>query len=461
MMLNVVVDEAMPLSPRYFSPLSVALLALLVFVNTQFSFKLFGLESQIMALLIISSIWLFQARIRLDSMVFGSVALMPATALWGVGYIALPGASISLSDIFTIATLCLFPLIPKPLQNSKFIIYTWLLLLACLISLILAENSIAHLGQFIRIFISASLVTIILSSRDECLKRPVLYGMLVWPIIAFSYIAGVEEFWRFISFGNGAVFNNNETGEVLLGSHVMVVYIIFSLPLALFLKISKIKLFILVTLLMAFSIFSYSRSLLIGVGAAILFYLIYMGRGGTGRFKICIALFLSAVLIFGVINLGYFSFSLSEGSKALSTSVRIAKMSAAWDTFKDNPFFGIGYGAVGVVDSRGVDFIPLGIDNPEYFNQSIGVKASAEFTPLQVLAETGLASGLIVLILIIASFKRVINILGDARSANFLKVALLCWIIFFITGFVGGNAYGTLIFMLAIPYMLEALKYKI
>ena len=445
--------------PRYFSIASTALLALLVYANTSIAFKELGLQIQLMAVVPLIAVWFMLVGIRLQSAIFASVALAPAVGLWGVGYLALPGMALTLSDLFTVITFCLFITRPQPLYRTKYTTLIWLLLCVCFVSILLAANPIAHFGQFIRLGLSVGLISIVLASSGDTLKKPVFYAMLLWPIIALSNVAGIEALWRFFSFGNGAVFNAAETGEVLLGSHTIITSIIFLLPLIVLLKIPRIFIFLVLSWLLVLVVFSYSRSLFIGIVVAALFYFLFMNTGKGKVGKLALVAILGVGLIFGVASLGYFNFSADEGSKAASSYVRIVKMLAAWNTFTENLGLGIGYGAVGAVDTKNMDFA-LQATDASFLDNVTDVKASAEFTPSQILAETGLAGGVISLFLMGISFKRTFLLLKNPEKPAFMKITLLCLIVVFVTSFVGGNAFGSLTFFLAMPFIFDAIEWR-
>jgi hypothetical protein len=445
--------------PRYFSFASAALLALLVYANTSISFKELGLQSQFIAVVPLIALWFMVVGISLKSAIFASIALLPATGPWGVGFLALPGMALSLSDLLTCITFFLFIARPHPLYRTKYTTLIWLLLGVCLASIFLAANPTAHFGSLIRLGLLISVTSIVLASSGDTLKKPVFYATLLWPIIALSNAAGIDVLWRFISFGDGAAFNFEETGEVLLGSSAIVIYILFLLPLFVLLKMPRIFIFLVLSWLLVLIVFSYSRALSIGVAIVILLYFVFMIAGKGKIVKLALVAVLGAGLVFGVSRLAYFNFTADGGLKSFSSSVRIIKMLAAWNTFTENPVLGIGYGAVGAIDTKSMDFNLFGED-PGFLDIASNVKASSEFAPLQILAETGLAGGVISLFLIGISIKRTFLLLKNPEKPTSMKLTLMCIIVVFVTNFVGGNAFGTLAFLLAIPFIFDAIEWR-
>ena len=227
--------------PSYFRIRSIMLLALLVYVNTSISFNEMGSTAQLMAGIPLIFWWFVVVGIRIDAAIFAAVALTPSTLLLGFGYFKLPSIALTLSDIFTLVAMCIFLVSPQRLQRKKFNKLIWLLLATCTVSIFFAANPIAHFGQLIRLGFSVGLISIVLSSRTDNNNKGVFFGMMLWPIIVMAHLAGVEGLWRFISFDNMAALNSADTGEVLLGSHMVVQNLFFLIPLLLFLKLKKVS----------------------------------------------------------------------------------------------------------------------------------------------------------------------------------------------------------------------------
>jgi O-antigen ligase len=162
-------------------------------------------------------------------------------------------------------------------------------------------------------------------------------------------------------------------------------------------------------------------------------------------------------IVCGIGALSILNFDLVGGQKAQSSYVRLAKIEAAWHTFMENPFLGIGYGAAAIADD--VSSFPS-IMNSENLDQFIDVKAGAEFTPSQILAETGLAGGLIALFLFWISFRRTTRLLKNPNKSEAIKICLLSVIVFYITGFVGGNLFNCIPFALAAPFIFDSIEFN-
>ncbi|MBF0420164.1 MAG: O-antigen ligase family protein [Magnetococcales bacterium] len=444
--------------PCYFSIPSAALLVLLVYANTSIAFNEFGLQNQLIVVVPLVVAWFGLVGSRLQAAIFASVALGPATLLFGVGFLELPGMALTLRDLFTVIVLGMFLVRPHPLYRNKYTTLIWLLLALCIASVLLTENPGGHFGQLLRLGLSIGLISIVCASRSDTLKESVFYGMLLWPFVAFAHLAGIENFWRFISFNEGAALNPDDSGDVLLGSHAAIVYVLFLLPFFLLRKMPKFFILVAMFWIGVLVVFSFSRSLTIGIGTAMILYFLLITPSKGNKVNLALSVVLGGGLLLGVVSMGFFNFNTDEGSKAYSSYVRIAKILAAWNTFMENPVLGIGYGAAGI-DFKRAETTISGTD-PNFLDVVTDVKASAEFTPSQILAETGLVGGLASLFLVLFSFKCTILQLRNPEKPLLLKIALLCTIVAFITNFVGSNAFDSLVFWLAVPFILDGIEWK-
>jgi len=102
----------------YLGWLSGGVHCLIVYLNTVVaeSETLVGLQ---LVVSVITLFWFWNARLRLSSAIFASVALLPAT-VFGVGYFMLPGMVFTLDDLFSVIVFGLWLLRP-------FITLFWLL----------------------------------------------------------------------------------------------------------------------------------------------------------------------------------------------------------------------------------------------------------------------------------------------------------------------------------------------
>jgi O-antigen ligase len=449
----VVTAQIADVRPKYFSPFSVGLLCLLVYVNTVLGFREVGLAAQVVVFVALVSLWFAFVGFRIRSAVFAAVALVPGTQVEGVGYFMLPGMALTLSDLFTVIVILLFLVRPQRLQRTRFTTLLWVLLGVCFLSVTFAANPIAHTGQLIRLGLSISFFAIILGSPDDTLKRPVFYALLVWPFVVLVNIAGLEYLWQFLTFGEGQALNLAKTGEVLLGSHLVVMCLFFLVPLAAYLNAPRFVWCMLLLYLLILSVFSNSRSLVIGLGLGMFLYIFFASSAKKRSLvQIVAVIALAGGLVFGVATLGFFNFGADVGSKSVSSFVRIAKIEAAFLTYLNNPVLGIGYGAAAVVDGNHQKDLSKD-SNPDFLMELINVKAGAETTPPQILAETGTLGGVVSLLILALGFQRMVQLLRDRALPFSVKLNLLALVIMFFIGFLGGNSYAMVPFFMAMPFV--------
>lgn len=440
--------------PSYLNATSVVVLALLAYANASITFQELNLQSQLMVAIPLIMLWFIIAGLRLESAIFASIGMMPSVTVWGFGYMKFDIIALNISNILMAFTVCMFISRPQPLHFTKCISLFWILFGACCASTLLTANPFAYLGQLMRLGLDIIFFTIVLSSQINLHKKSVLHGMLLWPIIALSSLAGVEGFWRFMSFGNGAALNPNETGELLLGSNTIVIRVIFLLPLFILFKAPRITLLLLISWLLVLSVFSYSRSLAIGMGTSMLLYLWYVNLAGEKITKLVVCLFLVISLSVGIAALENVYFNKGE-----SDYVRNTKIQRAWNTFTENPVLGIGYGAVGVIDTP-LTKSAISTEDPNYLIEITDVQASAEFTPSQILAETGIAGLILSLFLIVVALKNTVLLLKNPQNPYYIKITMLCFVVYSVAIFVGGNAFSFLVFFVAIPIIFNRIEWR-
>lgn len=446
--------------PRYFTPVSIGLLCLLVYANTALAFREVGLNAQLVVFGVLVSLWFAFVGFRIRSAVFAAVALAPATLIEGVGYFMLPGMALTLSDLFTLIAILMFLARPQPLQRNRFTTLLWGLFVVSFLSILLAANPTAHAGQFVRLGLSITFLTIILASPGDTLKQPFFFALLAWPFVVLAYITGLDYLWRFLTFGEGRVLNLAETGEVLLGSHLIILNLVFLVPLLVFLRTPRWLLVGLLPYLLVLIVFSYSRSLVIGLAAALLLSKLFMRSDKKSTLvKWIIPTTLAGGLVLGVASLGFFNFGADEGSKASSSYIRIAKIAAASQTYLDNPVMGIGYGAAVVVDGKRQE-VWLSDPNADFLLEIVNVQASAESTPPQILAETGTFGGLMSLLILVMGFRHLVQILRSSAAPPYAKLALLALVVMFVAGFLGGNSYASVPFFMAMPFVFGAIRWR-
>jgi hypothetical protein len=435
-------------SKKYLSGISIFIIAALVYLNSYISYETTILQidnpiPQLLIFFIFCLIWFGIIGLKLSNAVFAVAAFGPTVLLEGYGYINTPFSSLSLIDLMIMVSIILSLIRKTDVVWSGYIKYSILLFGICLISTIMTFN-FALFGTIFRLSINLFFIIIIFSSKNKEIKAAFVDGLLITPIIALSYLLGINGLWRFISFDNANALDVYNTGEVLYGSHQVVVYLLFLIPLFMYFGWNKFLL-PLIILIIPYIIFSMSRSLVLSVG---LTFLIFIFLNIKNISMLIFSILILVGIIIGVAKMGFFSFS-DDGAKAGSNLIRFAKMNSVWETFKKSPIIGVGYGTAMVLDSKSSDGISGNDSN--FLDIATDKKTSSEFTPLQILGETGSLGGLTSILLIVFSFKCFYKALKSGVVPKYVHFVLYGWLIIFITIFIGQNAFNSMIILLATP----------
>ena len=437
--------------PKFFNAASFFLLGVLTSVNTVLAHSGINGFLQLSVICVSYCTWFFIFGRTFSALVFSSVALMPSTLLLGVGYIKLPGMAISMTDLLISAFLFRTALrTPHRFRFSLNAILLWCLLLVCAMTILSARSPTAHLGIFVRLCVMVSFLSIVLSDSRNRLQHSAVLGMMVWPFTAVAQLVGLGLFWRFISFENFAALNLWGAKLPLVGSHQVVVHLIFLIPLLLFFKFNRGIILITAMWLSVLIVAAQSRSLIVAAAVAFFAYYFSIKLRIEHIFRHIALWALVATIAVLILAMGFFSFSVFEGPKASSSQIRIIKAIKVWETFTDNPFLGVGYGAVGAIDIPNTASA-VEATAPDYFTKITNIQASAEFTPLQILAETGLVGGVVVAIMMLIYVLNVKRMLQANTTAMSLKLVLLCSLVVFLTGMLGSNFYDSFAFWTSVP----------
>lgn len=426
--------------PRYLNWGSWALIAGFVYLNTSLSFEFDSqprdsLNQQLAIFALFCIVWFSWVGLRLPNAIFATVAFGPAVLVEGYGFFQTSFAALSPADLMMLVAIGLW-LSQKPrLVWSKFISLAAALFGVCALSALLTFN-LELIGSVARFGFWVLLVWIILSHPGHSLKKAFVDGLLLMPITALAYLRGVNGLWRFFSFGEGRALNMFSTGEVLYGSHQVIMNLVFLIPLITLLGRDFLVIPLLLTIFF-YMVFSFSRSLIFATGIAFLTYLLVNIRSYRRLALAAIASLLFGGIAVTVSQNEIFNFTEDNGAKGESNVIRLTKMKNAFISYYNHPFLGKGFGSAGIISKT----------NTQYADQDV----NPEFTPLQILAETGTLGGMLSVWLLLFAGRRCLSVLRSPSVPNYVQLALYGWIIFFITGFVGGNAYNQLITTLAFP----------
>jgi len=370
--------------------------------------------------------------------------------------------SLSLSDLFSIIAILLLLANPTKMKNDFFSYSLFALLVVCLLSVLFSHDPIVHLGSLSRLFLLVGLVVIVLVSYGDDLKVSLFYSFLFWPFVMLAQLMAQDYLWRFLSFADGRSFFPYETGYMLLGGNLVVYHLFFLLPLLLFHRVSMRVWGLLIFYFIILSVYSHSRALVIAVGVSLMLYVMYYrddNNGGSGWIG---KIFIFGVTLGGVVYLtsflGFFNFGIEDDLKSRSSYIRISKIKAAFDVYRDNPVIGIGYGAAGAIDSKRIVTAMSATDH-DYLEQAINVQASAESTLPQIAAETGTVGLVVSLWLLALGFYGFRRSMRSSTMPTYAKITLLVLVVVFVVRFVSGNSYSEIPFFTAIPFVFRRIRW--
>ena len=141
----------------------------------------------------------------------------------GAGYIFFPGMALTPSDLLGVVGLFIWLRDRHPLRLKPFTRLAWVLLGVCLVSVLLTLN-LDYKGQVARLVLQVLLVTAIFSAPGTASTKAFVDGICAWPVVALACLWGAGKAMRFFTFGSGNALAPQETGEVLYGSHQVVMY---------------------------------------------------------------------------------------------------------------------------------------------------------------------------------------------------------------------------------------------
>lgn len=61
---------------------------------------------------------------------------------------------------------------------------------------------------------------------------------------------------------------------------------------------------------------------------------------------------------------------------------------------------------------------------------------------------------------ILLPFKRTFLLLKNPKKLTVIKITTLCFIVIFVTNFLGSNAFSLLVFMMVIPFIFDTIEWR-
>ena len=409
-------------------------------------------ELQILLFVIFSLAWFALMGFNPYSAIFCTIALEPAAQLYSYGMIFLEAASLTPSELMSVVTTGLLLATKRKKKNTLYFAVYCLLIIICGASALMKLDA-AYFGGVARLLLIFILVGNSLTEKSGLLATAFLHGMLMWPFVIFAHATGFGGTLNFFTFNYGAAFRPEVSGSVLVGGPNLVVFGLFIVPFLLG-KNKKTAAILAGSFFIPYIVFSWSRSLLVSIFLFLVIFLLM-----TLDYKKLIFLLIATILTGAcIINFSFISFDTSKNvAKLDSNLIRESKMNAAWKTFKENMLIGVGYNTVYAFDTRQ----QLSTANlfTDHITPFADVKSSAEFTPLQVLAEIGIVGGSIFLLFLGSSIFYFFKILKKRLSDSDKSLAIF-WFIWYFTFFLAGNFLQKTLLYGVVPALIYAKNFR-
>ena len=393
-------------------------------------------------LIFLLSFFLFSVKFSLNALAFASLATLPGL----LSFIELPFLSLTLTETYMFLFFIVFFSKGLKIKKNKFNIYLIGLLFACFFSMIGSPMGFLTIGMFIRLSVLIIfLICLISLVKNSNLMEPILFGVFSMPFIALFAYAG-QGILKKMFFVNFLLLSRPDY------SFQYPIWFAFVIPLMIYLKISKLWIYLYSLFFLFILMLTFARSIILATFITSLLFLIYYRNKKSGSLFFIKSIVVS-VCSFGafiaVYVLSFFDFTLT-GSKAGSNEARFEKMSYAWNNFLDFPIFGSGFGS-----NQATIFAERSGANSVFENI-----VSPEFGPLTVLTEIGLVGAFFFFTLSFICFKYTKLCISDKTVDSYFKIITLVSFAGFISSFINGNAINNPIVyvLLIIPFFFYDFK---
>jgi hypothetical protein len=278
---------------------------------------------------------------------FATVALLP-----GFHYlIPIFGFYLSSPEIFAVVFILLRLKSPIFIRKIPIIMLFCGLYFSCFLSLIGSSYILSSMGLLIRFGLVIGFCILCLSERrSNELSEIFLKGFMITPLSAVAF------YW-----GDGALYDSVILGVINLEravySSFYPIWFSFFIPLAIYLKINRVSIVVVILLSILLITTSFSRSLIIGSAIVMILYLLFFRLKGLGnkflKIILLLGLFVCGYIVIIVLNL--MTFSAEDGSfGAASSEVRYSLVKDAITLFLKKPIFGSGFGAESLITNENV-----------------------------------------------------------------------------------------------------------
>jgi hypothetical protein len=370
--------------------------------------------------------------------VYFSLALYPVVSASGKGYIDLFFISLTPTEVFMLFYVVVSVIHDFKVKNSyliKCLVIFWGIVT---ISVLLSSDITIRLGVYF-LFLLHLLYSVNLISNVKNFVDEIKSALMSWPLVALILILTSDAFKAFLLVD---VSNARLTAS----------YIPFLLPLLYFFR-SRFSFLFWFFLAYLFFILITSNSRSIVIASSFLFVFSYFFSGSINLSRVFYFLLIGFILLSGISSLRFMEFTLESESKSASNFVRITKIVNGWNTFKSNPVIGLGYGE-SVVDFNRLSNSRFSNWMEEGFYEAMSdVKASAEFGPVQILAELGVLGLSIILVMIFYLYFFYLRLSRINVFAKGEKYVLFAPLLGFMTDFIQSNILYSIVIWITIVFI--------
>jgi hypothetical protein len=365
-------------------------------------------------------------------LLFNSICLIPCINY----FIPFGLINLTLPELFFAIYLTKFLISNKVKINNVTFFYISFLL-CCLISIIGSPIGLSIMGLFLRfsiVFISS--LTLINNSFDKESRNFILHSFYTIPLITIAAYQGEDLL--------SSLFSDNlfSFQRVIYSFQYPIWFALFA-PLFIYIKTNKSIIFLYFLLLFIFILLSFSRSIYIGTGVAIIFFVFYY-KNYNNKFHLLKSIFITIFTISFYILLIVFkddtrlSFTSLESG---SNEARFRKFNIAYNYIYKHPFFGNGFGIQYIFD----------IAEEKSTRAKMNDLLSPEFGPLTLLTEVGIFGSLFYYLILAFFYRKSILVLKNLLIPNEQKLLVLIAIMGITSTFLNSNSYPSIIILTFIP----------
>jgi hypothetical protein len=279
-------------------------------------------------------------------------------------------------------------------------------------------------------------LTIINNVFDKEGKNFILHSFYTIPLITLAAYHGEDVLFSLFS-------DNLFSFQRVIYSFQYPIWLALFFPLLIYIRTYKILIVFFLILIFVFILLSFSRSIYIGTGVSILFFVFYL-KNINNKFYLLKSFFITLFIISSYILLIVYkddtrlSFTSLESG---SNDARFSKFNVAYNYIYKHPFFGNGFGIQYAFDIAEVKSTTAKMND----------LLSPEFGPLTLLTEVGLFGSAFYYLILAFFYRKSILVLKNLFIPIEHKMLVLIAIMGVTSTFLNSNSYNSIIILAFIP----------